>query len=293
LTRAHFEKYKTQTWSLDQQKEEFDANRLYLLFYRALVGASFILVTSPAGFAQNLKLQGIIAGRSGESLTLRTDSGDKTVTLIDGTRVGAVKGPFKLRRGHEGAAALVPGLRVEVKGHDNGQDQVIADDIKFTPDDLKTANAIQSGLVPTDQKLEATGKQVETNTQDIQASGEQIQISQQKIQTNQQQIQANQHDIQSSQKQVEGLQADTAALSKRFDELSDYDVKGETTVRFGINSASLSQQAKSDLSALATNAANAEGYLIQVAGYADSSGNAAWNEELSDRRAQAVVNYLR
>jgi len=92
---------------------------------------------------------------------------------------------------------------------------------------------------------------------------------------------------------VEGLQGDTATLSKRFDELSHYDVKGETRVHFGINSASLSQQAKSDLGALATNAANTEGYLIQVAGYADSSGSAAWNEELSDRRAQAVVNYFR
>ncbi len=135
----------------------------------------------------------------------------------------------------------MPGLRVEVKGHDNGQGKVIADDIKFTGDDLKTANAIQSGLVPTDQKLAATDKKVEANTQDIQdnkqqiqISQQQIQISQQQIQTSQQQIQTNQQEIQSTQKQVEGVQADAAALSKRFGELADYDVKGETTVYFGI-----------------------------------------------------------
>jgi outer membrane protein OmpA-like peptidoglycan-associated protein len=29
-----------------------------------------------------------------------------------------------------------------------------------------------------------------------------------------------------------------------------------------------------------------------VAGYTDSSGNAAYNQELSDKRAAAVVNYL-
>jgi len=257
-------------------------------FFACAVAASFILANSPSGLAQDqkLKLQGIIAGRSGEDLTLRTDSGDKKVTLIDGTKVGAVKGPLKLRRGHEGTAALVPGLRVEVKGHDNGQGQVIADDIKFTGDDLKTAYAIQSGLVPTDQKLEATDKQVEANTQDIQDNKQQIQSTQQQTQHNQQQIQ-------STQKQVEGVEADTAALGKRFDDLSDYDVKGETTVYFGINSARLSDKAKSDLSALAANASNVKGYLIQVAGYADSSGSAAWNEQLSDRRAQAVVNYLR
>jgi len=261
--------------------------RLYS-FFACAVAASLILANSPRGVAQDqkLKLQGIVAGRSGEDLTLRTDSGDKKVTLIDGTKVGSVKAPLKLRRGHEGAAALVPGLRVEVEGHDNGQGQVIADDIKFTGDDLKTAYAIQSGLAPTDQKLEATGKQVEANTQDIVDNKQQIQ-------SNQQQIMANGQQIQSTQKQVEGVEADTAALGKRFDDLSDYDVKGETTVYFGINSASLSDKAKSDLSDLAASASNVKGYLIQVAGYADSSGSAAWNEQLSDRRAQAVVNYLR
>jgi hypothetical protein len=65
-------------------------------------------------------------------------------------------------------------------------------DIKFTGDDLKTANAIQSGLAPTDQKLEATDKKVEANTQDIQDNKQQIQISQQQIQTNHELIQANQ-----------------------------------------------------------------------------------------------------
>ena len=261
--------------------------RLYS-FFACAVAASLILANSPRGLAQDqkLKLQGIVAGRSGEDLTLRTDSGDKKVTLIDGTKVGSVKAPLKLRRGHEGAAALVPGLRVEVEGHDNGQGQVIADDIKFTGDDLKTAYAIQSGLAPTDQKLEATGKQVEANTQDIVDNKQQIQ-------SNQQQIMANGQQIQSTQKQVEGVEADTAALGKRFDDLSDYDVKGETTVYFSINSASLSDKAKSDLSDLAASASNVKGYLIQVAGYADSSGSAAWNEQLSDRRAQAVVNYLR
>jgi outer membrane protein OmpA-like peptidoglycan-associated protein len=197
-----------------------------------------------------------------------------------------VKAPLKLRRGHEGAAALVPGLRVEVEGHDNGQGQVIADDIKFTGDDLKTAYAIQSGLAPTDQRLDAADKQVEANVQDIQDNKQQIQSTQQ-------QILANGQQIQSTQKQVEGVQFDTAELNKRVDELSEYDVKGETTVYFGIDSARLSDKAKSDLSALAASASNTKGYLIQVAGYADSSGSAAWNEQLSDRRAQAVVNYLR
>jgi OmpA-OmpF porin, OOP family len=265
-------------------------NRLYW-FVSCFVAASFILAISTTGVAQGQKLtlQGIIAGRSGEDVTLHTDSGDKTITLIDGTKVGSANFPLGMSRGHEGVAALVPGLRVEVKGHDNGEGKVIADDIRFSGRDLKTAYAIQTGLTPTTQHLEMTDKQVDTNKQDIQDNKQQIQSNQQQ---DQQQIQANQQQIQSTQKQVEGTQADVSTLGKRFDELADYDVKNEATVHFSVNSARLSAQDKSDLQALAASASNTKGYLIQVAGYADSSGNAAWNQELSDRRAEAVVNYL-
>jgi len=32
--------------------------------------------------------------------------------------------------------------------------------------------------------------------------------------------------------------------------------------------------------------------MVQVAGYTDSSGNAEYNQELSDKRAEEVVQYL-
>jgi outer membrane protein OmpA-like peptidoglycan-associated protein len=37
---------------------------------------------------------------------------------------------------------------------------------------------------------------------------------------------------------------------------------------------------------------NLTGYIIQVKGFADSSGNAAMNQKLSMDRAQAVIAYL-
>jgi len=46
------------------------------------------------------------------------------------------------------------------------------------------------------------------------------------------------------------------------------------------------------LTLLAQGATGLTGYLIQVKGYADSSGNAAMNQELSMDRANAVVAYL-
>jgi outer membrane protein OmpA-like peptidoglycan-associated protein len=43
---------------------------------------------------------------------------------------------------------------------------------------------------------------------------------------------------------------------------------------------------------LARNAVNLTGYLVEVKGYADSSGDAAMNQKLSMDRAQEVVAFL-
>ena len=43
---------------------------------------------------------------------------------------------------------------------------------------------------------------------------------------------------------------------------------------------------------MAKKAGSFQGYIIQVAGYTDSAGNAVSNEKLSEDRAQNVVAYL-
>jgi outer membrane protein OmpA-like peptidoglycan-associated protein len=103
------------------------------------------------------------------------------------------------------------------------------------------------------------------------------------------QIQAG---LNSTGEQIQGLQGDQAAMSKKFGQLSDYDIKGEVTVYFAVGSATMSDDAKQQLKQLADSAVQQKGYMIQVAGYTDSSGNAAYNQELSDNRAEAVVHYL-
>jgi len=103
------------------------------------------------------------------------------------------------------------------------------------------------------------------------------------------QVQAGLH---TTGQEVQGVQAEQAAMSKKFGELGDYDVKGQATVYFAVNSTTMSEEAKQQLQQLASNAMTLKGYMVQVAGYTDSSGNAAYNQELSDKRAEAVVNYL-
>jgi outer membrane protein OmpA-like peptidoglycan-associated protein len=99
--------------------------------------------------------------------------------------------------------------------------------------------------------------------------------------------------IKESKEEIEkGKEAD-AAIAKRLSDLKEYDVKGEITVLFDVNSAKLSDKAKADLKALAEKAKPIKGYLIQVVGYTDSTGGADYNQALSDRRAESVTAYLR
>jgi outer membrane protein OmpA-like peptidoglycan-associated protein len=68
--------------------------------------------------------------------------------------------------------------------------------------------------------------------------------------------------------------------------------KGEATVNFAVGSSVISADDKATLSKLAHDAVNLTGYIIQVKGFADSSGNAAMNQKLSQERAQEVIAYL-
>jgi OOP family OmpA-OmpF porin len=74
--------------------------------------------------------------------------------------------------------------------------------------------------------------------------------------------------------------------------LADYDVKSEATVKFGVGSSSLSEESETALQALAKSATDMKGYIIEVIGHADSSGDPAINTKLSEDRARAVIAYL-
>ena len=103
--------------------------------------------------------------------------------------------------------------------------------------------------------------------------------------------------LETTQKQVKAnkgkIDAESEAMSKRFGDLSDFDVKGEAKVLFAVNSSKLSPKAKDELKKLSADAKKLQKFIIHVSGYTDSSGNADYNQKLSDSRAAAVVAYLR
>ena len=61
---------------------------------------------------------------------------------------------------------------------------------------------------------------------------------------------------------------------------------------FRSGSAELSKESTEALQQLAQSATGLTGYIIEVTGFADSTGSATINTKLSGQRAQAVVSYL-
>src|SRR6516225_8520619 len=247
-----------------------------------ILAVCFVLLTSVQA-QDKVKVKGLITTRTGETIVLKTADGNSvTVMLDDDTKVQQPKGLIGVRKKEMSAAVLIPGLKVSVDGTSKDATHILAKSITFDKDDLQTAEMIQAGLTPTEQK-------VATNQQNIATNQENIKANQKEIATNQQNIAANQ---QATAANKSAIDANAVATSKRISELSEYDTKGQMDVHFATGSTKISPEDQASLKKLADDAVKQTGYIIQVKGFADSSGSAAMNQKLSMERAQNVIAFL-
>jgi OOP family OmpA-OmpF porin len=86
--------------------------------------------------------------------------------------------------------------------------------------------------------------------------------------------------------------AATDALRTRMGDIDQYNVKSTTNVNFDTGKWAISEQGKADLCTAARSAEATDNALLLVVGYTDSVGDEEFNQELSEKRASKVVNYL-
>jgi len=229
--------------------------------------------------ADKVKGKGVITLRSGDTLTVATDD-DATISVIV-TSDTKVQHPVGLgaRKKQVSQDVLIPGLKLKFEGTGD-QSQVTAETITFDQDDLSLAKVIQAGLNPTAQQQASNMAAYQANKEATDAE----------IAANQAAIAAANQEIAANQASIDEVAAST---QQRFSELGDFVVKGEHTVYFATGDYSISGADRNALADLAKKALDYQkGYVIQVAGFADSVGTAASNQVLSKQRAQAVVAYL-
>jgi OmpA-OmpF porin, OOP family len=247
----------------------------------SLVALSFL--ASASAFGGNVK--GMITTRTGEALIVKTANGNVTVVITDNTTTKDDRGLFGLDKEHLSDVVLIPGLKVDVDGTSDSRGRIVASTITVDGDDLETAEMVQAGLHPTAQ-------QVAANVQTLETHKAQLATHSENIATNQQNIAANQQAISTHTQQIEKNIQDIEENTNRFTALSQYDVKANATVNFGVGSTKISAEDQEELKKLAQTALGLTGYIIEVTGYADSSGSAAMNTKLSEDRAKAVITFL-
>ena len=74
--------------------------------------------------------------------------------------------------------------------------------------------------------------------------------------------------------------------------LDNYKQIADASVNFGFNKSVLTRSDKAQLDQFGGQLGGTKGYILEVTGGTDSVGSAAYNYALSQRRAQAVVQYL-
>lgn len=246
-----------------------------------LLALAFVfLLTSVSALAQNqaqkvpegesMKLLGIVSKRNADTFTMRDINKVETVVaLTPSTDVKTnKKGVF--RGGKEyGVSYILRGLRVQVQGVGNADGQLVAKQVTFDEDDLRTAQALEQ----TDEMARENQARITAEEENARKLAGQI-----------------------AENQILAGEAKKAAdlANNRINGLDDYDPVKTITVLFATGSSVLGPKGRAEIDREAAwvKTQNTKGWVVAVVGFADTSGNTAANRTLSERRANAVIGYL-
>jgi outer membrane protein OmpA-like peptidoglycan-associated protein len=240
------------------------------------------------------KVTGIIQSRNGDLVTIsvKKTGNIAVIDLTDTTQIER-KEDFRLRHADMDITAMVPGLTIDVDGVGNAKGQLEANKITFDPN-------VFAVEVAEEQQIQANQGA---------AAHAQSTANQGVVAANQAQTSANVAQVSADVAQASANQAGQAAaaagavaitdaqavayVNKRVSDLADYKTVEEADLFFSTGQATLSPDDKASLSKLASDAAAIQNYMIEIAGYASSTGTRSEDLKLSDERSSAVANFLR
>jgi outer membrane protein OmpA-like peptidoglycan-associated protein len=233
-----------------------------------------------------MKVKGMIVKHDRDTWIMRDQTGaDLTIRLASNAKIEEKKGnPFRGGRKYA-EAQLTRGLYVEVEGRGDASGTLIADKIKLSDDDLKVAHAVDSTVVPVENRLGEAEERVTRTEQNAQRLSGQLDELAQVANLAKGGAAAAQE---TADVAVEGVNK----TNDRISSLDDFEVKKTETVNFKVGSAVLNAEAKAMLDEIATQAKAEKGFVIEVRGFASADGAENSNRVLSQRRAEVVMRYL-
>jgi len=272
----------------------------FKMFSSLLIAVTLLTVSAAMGVAQDktaavgsrtvtsgekLKVKGVVIRRDADTFVVRDANSVDTVVRLDDRSSVKSKGGF-LRSGNNYAQTnILRGLNLEIEGRGNASGELVAEKVRFNESDFRVARAAESRAAPLEDLASTTEKKlraVEENAQRL--SGQMDELA----------AVANtaRGGAKAAQETADSAVAGVNSTNERISALDDYEPQSVAAVNFKIGSAVLLPDAKSKLDEIATKAMNAKGYVIEVSGYADTTGSVERNRILSQHRADNVIRYL-
>jgi OmpA-OmpF porin, OOP family len=247
------------------------------------------LVPVPQG--QKLKVQGVVSIRSGDSFKVRDPAGAETSVLLTATTKVSSHG---MNKNSYPVTYIMRGLRLQAQGKGDADGNLVADWVKFDEQDLRSAQALEQ----TNELAEENKARIEAAekaAQEAAANAERMagQIAENTALANDARARAD-----AAQAQADSAYKAAALANNRINGLDDFDTIRTIPVLFKVNSNVIDATAKQTIDEAAAWAkgekakGNTNGWLVQVVGFADTTGNTAKNRALSERRSKAVIQYL-
>lgn len=245
--------------------------------------------TAPSGTrtvasGEKMKIKGVVTRRDSDTFTIQDMNGVLTVVRLDDSTSVKTKGGFLRSGTNYGQTSILRGLNLEVEGRGNGT-ELIATKVRFNDSDLRVARAVESRAAPLEERATTT----ETKLTEVEANAQRLsgQLDELAAVAN-----TARGGARAAQETADAAVAGVNATNDRISALDDYEPQTVTAVNFRSGSAVLNADSKTKLDEIATKAMNAKGYVLEVSGYADSTGSINRNRQLSQRRADAVIRYL-
>ncbi|HEX8146213.1 MAG TPA: OmpA family protein, partial [Pyrinomonadaceae bacterium] len=241
---------------------------------------------STVASGQKSKLRGAVVSRTDNSFVVQDDltGAQTTVVLNDRTSV-KTKGGFFGGGTKYALTSVTRGLHVEVEGRGDASGNLVADKVRFTDTDLRTARTLEANIVPVEGRVGTAENRISETEQNAQRmSGQLEELAAVSNAAAGGAVAAQE----TADRAVQGVQV----ANERINSIDDYTPEQSINVNFKLRSAALTPEAKASLDQVAAYAKNAKGFLIEVTGFAYESRDKNVNRRLSEQRAESVVRYL-
>jgi len=258
-------------------------NRISVLLLALFIGAVSVFAQDAQvrslSSGQKYKIQGAVVAKDDDgTFIIRDTTGNDTRVVIGPEASIKTKGGFFGGGDKIASNQIVRGLYMTVEGRGDASGNLAATRVRFDKDDFRVAQSIETRVAPAEERLTLA----EQNAQRVAGQIDELMAI----------SNAAKGGAKAAQETADAAVAGVNATNQRISSLDDYVVQSTATINFKVGSAVLTPEGKTSLDEVANASSGLKGYTIEVTGFASSEGGTAMNKKLSQRRAQAVIDYL-